>query len=80
MRARVLTQENMQKFQQTLARLKALSEESGLSTAELAIRFCVSNPNVTTVTTGIRTAKQAEQNAACAQVLPEPLLDRLNRL
>jgi len=79
-RARVLTSENMKKFSQKLNHLKRISRETGLSTADLAIRFCVSNPNVSTVTLGIRTVQQAEQNAACSQALPKELMDKLQEL
>ena len=41
-RRRTLTPEAMRKYQQKLDNLKEISAESGLSTAELAIRFCVS--------------------------------------
>lgn len=79
-RARVLTPENIKKFGQKLNKLKEISGDTGISTADLAIRFCVSNPNVSTVTIGIRTVKQAEQNAACSQALPKELMDKLQKL
>jgi aryl-alcohol dehydrogenase-like predicted oxidoreductase len=79
-RARVLTPEAMRKYQQKLNKLKQISSESGLSTAELAMRFCVSNPNVSTVAVGIRTVNQAEQNAACCEQLPSDLMDTLKKL
>lgn len=79
-RARVLTPENIKKFGQKLDKLKEISGDTGISTADLAIRFCVSNPNVSTVTMGIRTVKQAEQNAACSQALPKELMDKLQKL
>lgn len=79
-RARVLTAENMKKFRQTLDKLAEISKDTGISTTELAIRFCVSNPDVSTVAMGIRTVKQAQQNAACGQALPKELVDKLQAL
>ncbi len=79
-RGRVLTSEAMQSYQEKLARLKEVSTESGLSSTELAIRFCVSNPAVSTVTMGIRTASQAEQNAACGQELSADLMQKLKEV
>jgi aryl-alcohol dehydrogenase-like predicted oxidoreductase len=79
-RVRSLTPEAMRKYQQKLDNLKEISVESGLSTTELAIRFCVSNPNISTVTMGIRTVNQAEQNATCSQELPTDLMDKLIKL
>jgi aryl-alcohol dehydrogenase-like predicted oxidoreductase len=76
-RSRVLTQENMIRFQEKLDKLTEISKQTGISTTEQAIRFCVSNPDVTTVTMGIRTPQQAEQNAACSQALPADVMDKL---
>ena len=76
-RSRILTQENMIRFQEKLDKLTEISKQTGISTTELAIRFCISNPDVTTVTMGIRTPQQAEQNAACSQALPADVMDKL---
>lgn len=79
-RSRVLTQENMIRFQEKLDKLTEISKQTGISTTEQAIRFCVSNPDVTTVTMGIRTPQQAEQNAACSQALPADVMDKLKAI
>jgi aryl-alcohol dehydrogenase-like predicted oxidoreductase len=79
-RARVLTPDIMNGYQEKLEKLKEVSRESGILEAELAIRFCVSNPDVSTVTMGIRTPKQAEQNAACNRPLPEDVLGKLKAI
>ena len=79
-RGRVLTPEAMAKYQEKLDKLNEISAETGLSTTDLAIRFCVSNPNVSTVAMGIRTPSQAEQNAACGQSLPADLMEKLNNI
>ena len=48
-----------------------------LSETEAAIRFCVSNPNISTVIPGIRTPEQAVQNAAFNDTLPQEMVERI---
>lgn len=79
-RARLLTPENMKKFKARLDKLQEISNETGMSTAELALRFCISNNNVATIAAGIRTAEQAGQNAAFGSALPAELYKRLQNL
>ena len=79
-RARLLTPENMKRFKVRLDKLQEFSNEIGMSTAELALRFCISNNNLATVATGIRTAEQASQNAAFGRALPAELFERLRNL
>ena len=79
-RAFLLTPENMKKFKVRLDKLQEISSEVGMSTAELALRFCISNNNVATVATGIRTAEQASQNAVFGGALPAELLEKLRSL
>lgn len=79
-RALLLTPENMKKFKVRLDKLQEISNEIGMSTAELALRFCISNNNVATVATGIRTAEQSSQNAAFGGALPADLLEKLRNL
>lgn len=76
-RKRSLTPENIRKFQVHLNKVKQLAGELGVSPAELAVRFCVSNPNVSCVIPGVRTAEQAKQNAASAEPLPAEVLAQL---
>ena len=79
-RARLLTPENMKKFKVRLDKLQEISNEIGMSTAELALRFCISNNNTATVAAGIRTAEQASQNAAFGRPLPAELFEKLRNL
>jgi aryl-alcohol dehydrogenase-like predicted oxidoreductase len=76
-RKRSLTPENIRKFQVHLDKVKRLATELGVSPAELAVRFCVSNPNVSCVIPGVRTAEQAKQNAASAEPLPADVMAQL---
>lgn len=49
--------------------------------ADVAIKFALAQPAVSTVVTGIRNVEQAARNAACSELpdLSEPLLHRLRR-
>lgn len=76
-RKRSLTTENIRKLQVHLDKVKGLAAELGVSPAELAVRFCVSNPNVSCVIPGVRTAEQAKQNAASAVPLPAEIMAQL---
>ncbi len=77
-RSRILSPENVAKFQAKLARLQEVATELGRPAAEVAIRFCVSNPNVSTVIPGIRTPGQSTQNAASSEPLPQEMVDRIH--
>ncbi|TDH66027.1 hypothetical protein CCR75_007383 [Bremia lactucae] len=50
-------------------KLKPLTEKLGISMAELALAWCVSNPNVSTVMIGARTVAQLEQNLKALDAL-----------
>lgn len=76
-RSRMLTPENIRKFQARMDKLQEAAAESGQSPAEMAIRFCVSNANVSTVIPGIRTPEQAQQNARAGKPLSQDLVAKL---
>jgi aryl-alcohol dehydrogenase-like predicted oxidoreductase len=76
-RTRILSPETMRKFQTRLNSLRDVAAELSRSPAEVAIRFCVSNPDVTTVIPGIRTPKQAKEDAAAWEVLPPMAIEKL---
>jgi aryl-alcohol dehydrogenase-like predicted oxidoreductase len=76
-RKRSLTPENLRKFQGQLDAVKAAAGELGVSPAELAVRFCATNPDVSCVMPGVRTVDQAEQNAAAAKPLPPEVMRKL---
>jgi aryl-alcohol dehydrogenase-like predicted oxidoreductase len=48
--------------------------------AEVAVRFCVTNPHVAVTIPGIRTPAQATANAAASAPLPEAVLAKLRQL
>ena len=76
-RKRSLTPENLRKFQGRLDAVKAVAAQLGVSPAELAIRFCATNPNASCVIPGVRTVAQAEHNAAAAEPLPPETMQKL---
>jgi aryl-alcohol dehydrogenase-like predicted oxidoreductase len=66
-----------------VARVKRISEvvaDYGRPLAEVAIRFCVSNPDVSVTIPGIRTAAQARANAAAGEPLPPEVYEKLRQL
>lgn len=76
-RKRNLSPENMQKFQGKLDLVKQEASALGISPAALALRFCISNAHVSCVIPGIRTAQQANENAAACEPLPADVMSRL---
>ncbi|KUF89903.1 hypothetical protein AM588_10003289 [Phytophthora nicotianae] len=50
-------------------KLKPLAEKLGISMAELAVAWCVSNENVSTVMIGAKTMEQLEQNLKAVEAL-----------
>ena len=79
-RKNILSPENIQKFQGQLNRVQEVAENLGISPAQAAIRFCVSNENVSCVIPGIRTPEQAAQNAACGDPLPAEVVKRMREV
>jgi aryl-alcohol dehydrogenase-like predicted oxidoreductase len=61
-------------------RIEAAVADLGRPLAEVAVRFCVSNPHVAVTIPGIRTPAQAKANAAACEPLPAAVLARLRRL
>ena len=60
-----------------LQQVRDEADKLGISPAALAIRFCASNPNVSCVIPGVRTAEQATENARCWEALPQEVMARL---
>jgi aryl-alcohol dehydrogenase-like predicted oxidoreductase len=66
-----------------VARVKRIAEvvaDYGRPLAEVAVRFCISNPNVSLTIPGIRTPEQAKANAAASEPLPADVLQKLRRI
>jgi aryl-alcohol dehydrogenase-like predicted oxidoreductase len=60
--------------------LEATVASLGRPLAEVAVRFCVSNPHVAVTIPGIRTPAQASANAAACEPLPAEVVSRLRQL
>jgi aryl-alcohol dehydrogenase-like predicted oxidoreductase len=60
--------------------IEAAVAEVGRPLADVAVRFCVSNPHVAVTIPGIRTPAQASANAAACEPLPAAVLARLHQL
>jgi aryl-alcohol dehydrogenase-like predicted oxidoreductase len=66
-----------------MARVRQITDmvaPSGVSLAEAALRFCVSNHDIAVTIPGIRTPEQARANAAACEPLPAALLEKLRQL
>jgi aryl-alcohol dehydrogenase-like predicted oxidoreductase len=66
-----------------VAKVKRIAEvvaDYGRPLAEVAVRFCVSNPDVSITIPGIRTPEQARANAAAGEPLPADVLAKLRQL
>jgi aryl-alcohol dehydrogenase-like predicted oxidoreductase len=60
-------------------RLKPIAEASQLTMPEMALRFILSNPDVSTIIPGMRKTRNVESNAAASDAgpLPDELLEQL---
>jgi len=54
-----------------VAKLEGIAKELGCTTAQLAIAWCASNPNVSTVITGASRVAQVKENMGAADVIPK---------
>ena len=72
-----MSADNIRKFQSKLNKLRDISNQLSISPAETAIRFCVSNPDVSCVIPGIRTQEQAKQNCMSSEPLPAEAMKQL---
>jgi aryl-alcohol dehydrogenase-like predicted oxidoreductase len=61
-------------------RLAAVADELGCTLSQLAIAWCASNPNVSTVITGASRVEQVTENLGALQVLDALDLDVLDRI
>lgn len=69
---------HLQRYVPRVERLKTQLDPT-LSLAQIALRFCLSHPAITTVIPGVRNSEQVIQNLAVAQqaALPSDLYDRI---
>jgi voltage-dependent potassium channel beta subunit len=65
---------------ETVCKLSALAENLGCSTAQLAIAWCLSNPDVSTVITGASNPQQVRENMGAAEVAERLTPDILEQI
>ena len=63
-----------------VAALGKLAEELDCTTAQLALAWCLKNPNVSTVITGATSVKQLKENMKAAEVAPKITPEVLERI
>ena len=73
------SQEGKHKLEK-VARLMPIAEELGCSMAQLALAWCLVNPNVSTVITGASRVEQVVENMAALEVLPKLTSEVLDRI
>jgi voltage-dependent potassium channel beta subunit len=61
-------------------RLKPIAEESGCTRAQLALAWCLKNPNVSTVITGASRAEQVTENMAALDMVEKITPDVMERI
>lgn len=69
-----------QKKVETTRRLKPIAEQLGCSTAQLAIAWCLKNPNVNTVILGATSVKQLRENLNALGFVPQLTPDVMDQI
>jgi len=76
LRDSVITPERVEKVK----RLRSVAADLSCSTAQLALAWCLKNPNVSTVITGASRPEQVDENMKaldCAPELTSSVMDRI---
>ncbi len=76
LRNSAVTPERIEKVRQ----LKPIADELGCTTAQMALAWCLTNPNVSTVITGASRAEQVHENMKALDVLPKLTDEVLERI
>ncbi len=72
----MLTPERLKK----VAELKPVADELGCTQAQLALAWCLKNPNVSTVITGASRAEQVHENMKALDVVPQLTAEVMQRI
>lgn len=78
-REHILTQQNLG----TVARLQPIASELGCTLAQLALAWCLTNPNVSTVITGATRPEQVTENMKAGEVaskLNSDIMERIDKV
>jgi aryl-alcohol dehydrogenase-like predicted oxidoreductase len=66
-----------------VGQLMPIAEELGCTMAQLALAWCLLNPDVSTVITGASKTEQVEENMASLEIVPkltDEVLDRIEEI
>ncbi len=80
LRGRILSADKMPAYVNKVRQIEAAAASVGRPLAEIAMRFCISNPHVAVTIPGIRTPEQARSNAAACEPLPADIVEALRQL
>ena len=80
LRGRILSADKMPDLVGKVQQIEAAAASVGRPLAEIAMRFCITNPHVATTIPGIRTPGQARSNAAASEPLPADVFEALRQL
>ena len=80
LRGRILSADKMPDLVDKVKQIETASASVGRPLAEIAMRFCISNPHVAVTIPGIRTPEQARSNAAACEPLPAEVFEALRKL
>ena len=72
----VITAQNIE----TVKKLQPVAADLGCSLAQLALAWCLKNPNVSTVITGATRAEQVNENMKAADVVPRLTSEVMDRI
>jgi voltage-dependent potassium channel beta subunit len=76
------SQEGKEKIEK-VGQLLPIAEELDCTMAQLALAWCLKNPNVSTVITGASQPEQVEENMAALELVPkltDPVMDRIEEI
>ena len=79
LRDRVLNEEGLRRIEK-VKKLAPLASDLGCSLAQLALAWCLKNPNVSTVITGASRASQVTENMKALEVVPKLTAEVLERI
>lgn len=79
-RGRILSPDKLPALVAKVKQIEAAVADLGRPLAEVAVRFCVSNPHTVVTIPGIRTPDQATANATACEPLPADVLAKLRQL
>ena len=79
LRRRILSTDKLPTLVSKVRQIEAAAAGIDRPLAEVAMRFCVSNPHIAITIPGIRTPEQARSNAAASEPLPPALVETLRQ-